>query len=55
VTIPLGLTQSKEYGEPEWFVDLPIAVKGAQKDRMDLAFSVCVVQAFNKLFFWPRS
>ena len=26
VTIPMGLTQGKEYAEPEWFVDLLIAV-----------------------------
>src|SRR5262245_53442811 len=26
VTIPLGLTQSKEYAEPEWFIDILIAV-----------------------------
>lgn len=26
VTIPLGITQSKEYAEPEWFIDLLIAV-----------------------------
>ena len=26
VTMPLGLTQSKEYAEPEWFIDLLIAV-----------------------------
>jgi len=26
VTMPLGLTQSKEYAEPEWFIDLLITV-----------------------------
>ena len=26
VTVPLGMTQSKEYAEPEWFVDIIIAV-----------------------------
>src|SRR5262247_2090610 len=26
VTMPLGMTQSKEYAEPEWFVDIAIAV-----------------------------
>ncbi|MBS0438992.1 MAG: cytochrome-c oxidase, cbb3-type subunit I [Proteobacteria bacterium] len=26
VTMPLGMTQSKEYAEPEWFVDILIAV-----------------------------
>lgn len=26
VTLPLGITQSKEYAEPEWFIDLAIAV-----------------------------
>jgi cytochrome c oxidase cbb3-type subunit 1 len=26
VTIPLGITQGKEYAEPEWFIDLLIAV-----------------------------
>ena len=26
VTMPLGITQSKEYAEPEWFIDLLIAV-----------------------------
>ncbi len=26
VTMPLGLTQSKEYAEPEWFVDILIAI-----------------------------
>ncbi len=26
LTIPLGITQSKEYAEPEWFVDILIAV-----------------------------
>ena len=26
VTMPLGITQSKEYAEPEWFVDILIAV-----------------------------
>jgi cytochrome c oxidase cbb3-type subunit 1 len=26
ITMPLGITQSKEYAEPEWFVDLLIAV-----------------------------
>src|SRR3546814_331555 len=26
VTMPLGLTQSKEYAEPEWFIDILIAV-----------------------------
>ncbi|MBK7249595.1 MAG: cytochrome-c oxidase, cbb3-type subunit I [Gammaproteobacteria bacterium] len=26
VTIPLGITQSKEYAEPEWFIDILIAV-----------------------------
>ena len=25
-TIPFGITQSKEYAEPEWFIDLLIAV-----------------------------
>ena len=26
VTMPLGMTQSKEYAEPEWFIDILIAV-----------------------------
>jgi cytochrome c oxidase cbb3-type subunit I len=26
VTMPLGITQSKEYAEPEWFIDLLVAV-----------------------------
>ncbi|HET6433870.1 cytochrome-c oxidase, cbb3-type subunit I [Dyella sp.] len=26
VTMPLGITQSKEYAEPEWFIDILIAV-----------------------------
>ena len=26
VTLPLGITQSKEYAEPEWFVDILIAI-----------------------------
>ena len=26
VTMPLGITQSKEYAEPEWFIDIAVAV-----------------------------
>src|SRR5215470_18348310 len=26
VTMPLGMTQSKEYAEPEWFIDILIAI-----------------------------
>jgi cytochrome c oxidase cbb3-type subunit 1 len=26
ITLPLGITQSKEYAEPEWFIDILIAV-----------------------------
>jgi cytochrome c oxidase cbb3-type subunit 1 len=26
VTMPLGITQSKEYAEPEWFIDILIAI-----------------------------
>ena len=26
VTMPLGITQSKEYAEPEWFIDIAVAI-----------------------------
>ena len=26
LTVPFGITQGKEYAEPEWFIDLLIAV-----------------------------